>query len=195
MHVGDPMKLLEPRVRPWARQEYYDAAERGWFQGQRVQLIKGEVIQMPPMGHGHVVAVWRTRTALEKLFASEHWVRQESPLSLAGDSEPEPDVAVVRGGPDDYTDHPTTAVLVVEVADTTLRLDRRLAGLCASAGIPEYWIVDLRHQRLEVCREPVADEAEEFGYRYGKRQTLERDEEVSPVARPEARIGVAEMLG
>lgn len=188
------MKLREPQLRPWTRREYHDAAERGWFEGQRVQLIKGEVIQMPPMGHAHAKAVTKTRQALERAFGPSHWVRQDFPLSLPAESEPEPDVAVVAGSMDDYTDHPTTALLVVEVADSTLRHDRRLAGLYASAGITEYWIVNLQDQRLEVYRQPVADEAAEFGHAYAERLVLGPGDHASPIGRPQARIGVSELL-
>lgn len=84
-------------------------------------------------------------------------MRPQLPLSLDPDSEPEPDAAVVRGAPRDYVDtHPTTALLVVEVADTPLDLDRgKKAGLYAKAGIPEYWIVNLVEPVLEVHRDPA----------------------------------------
>ena len=89
----------------------------------------------------------------------------------------------MRGHDEDYADHPTTALLVIEVSDTTLRLDRRKAGLYASAGVPEYWIVNLIDRCLEVYPRALSRSKEqEFGFRYAKESRLQGGDTVqSPV--------------
>jgi Uma2 family endonuclease len=192
-HEVIAMILAEPATRQWTREEYYRLAEEGWFEGQRVQLIDGEIIQMPPQGHIHFLVLDRSGKFLLKAFGNAHWIRAQAPLNI-GDSDPEPDLAVCEHPMEDYTDHPTTALLVVEVSDATLRLDRRKAGLYASAKIPEYWIIDLQHHCVEVHRRPVADLSAEFGWRYVDRVVVEGDDGFSPLARPDVKIKPADLL-
>jgi Uma2 family endonuclease len=165
------------------------------FRGRRVQLVEGEIVAMSPQGHPHAVAISLAEDALRAAFGKGYWVRVQLPLALADDCEPEPDVSVVRGSPRDGTDHPATAILAVEVADSTIAFDRkRKAGLYARSGIRDYWIVNLNDRRLEVFREPVADPRESSGFRYSSILTLKADEFVAPLAAPGSRIRVAELL-
>jgi Uma2 family endonuclease len=115
------------------------------------------------------------------------------PLIIDPDSEPEPDLAVVPGSPTDYIhEHPRTALLVVEVSGTTLPLDRdRKRTIYARAGIPEYWIVNLSEQCLEVYRDPVALPGQAGSYRSS--QTLGPSAHLSPLT-ISASIAVADML-
>ncbi|MBI2370409.1 MAG: Uma2 family endonuclease, partial [Deltaproteobacteria bacterium] len=103
---------------------------------------------------------------------------------------------VVPGSPRDYLDaHPTTALLVVEVADTTLVYDRDLKGsLYARAGIAEYWIVNLTDRALEVYRDPAPSPRARYGSSYQTFQRLSPPDSVSPLAAPWARIAVADLL-
>jgi Uma2 family endonuclease len=188
------MTLAEPQVRRWTRQEYYCLAEQGWFAGQRVQLIDGEIIQMPVRGHAHVKAVSRISKLMESIFGPGHWVRVQAPLNAGQYGDPEPDIAVVAGDMEDYGDHPTTAMLVIEVSDTTLRLDRRKAGLYARAGVADYWIVDLPERRLEVYRDPRPAAAGEFGFNYAPPRVLASADTISPLAKPDAPIRLADLL-
>ena len=110
------------------------------------------------------------------------------PLNLGRDSDPEPDLAVVRGRIEDYSDHPTTALLIVEVSDTTLRLDRRKAGLYAAAGIAEYWIVNLNERQVEVHRSPQADGE------YAERRVISAGESLAPLGRSTLSIKVMDLL-
>lgn len=123
-------------------------------------------------------------------------MRPQGPIALDRRSEPEPDVSVVRGTPRDYRDaHPTSPVLVVEVALASLRLDRtRKCRAFARAGVPEYWIVNLVDRVLEVHREPgrLDDARRRWGYR--SIQTLGPDADLSPLAAPAARVAVADLL-
>jgi len=125
---------------------------QGVFSPQdHVQLIRGEIVEMTPQGAAHAAAVRAVEEVLRRHFGAGYDVRTQLPLALAADSEPEPDVAVVTGSFRDYRDeHPRAALLIVEVADTTIDFDRgdkRL--LYAGAGVPEYWIVVLPERALE----------------------------------------------
>ena len=143
---------------------------------------------MPPQGHPHSMGILRVSKFLHTAFADGYWVRIQMPLNVLEDSEPEPDIAVTPEHAEPLDDHPTTAIIVVEISDSSLRLDRRKAGLYAAAGIPEYWIVNLAARRLEVYRQPIADEKQEFAYRYAEIGALGEDETIAPLARPEAKI-------
>jgi Uma2 family endonuclease len=122
-------------------------------------------------------------------------VRVQLPIALDDESEPEPDLAVVSGGPRDYANHPSRPALVVEIADSTLAFDREHKGsLYARARLPDYWIVNLVDRTLEVYREPAPDAAGQFGWAYRTALTLGPDEHVTLLAAPDARILVADFL-
>lgn len=191
-----PAVPFEPRTRRWSRAEYYEASRKGWFRGQRVLLLDGEVIEMAVQGNWHVVVIELGVRQLRKVFPDDRfWIRTQNPLDLPdGSSDPEPDIAVVSGRPEEFTAHPTTALLVVEVADSSLRLDRKKANAYAAAGVPDYWIVDVGGHQVEVYREPVADPREPFGFRYASAVTLRPGASISPVAAPHATVAVADLL-
>jgi len=110
-------------------------------------------------------------------------------------SDAEPDISVVPGTPRDYTEHPTGALLVVEVSETTLAYDRgRKGSLYAAAGIQDYWIVNLVDRQLEVYRDPVPDPNESSGFRYNTRTVFLSGQSASPLAAPAASIAVADLL-
>ena len=188
------MRLAEPQTRRWTSQEYHRLAEQGWFDGQRVQLIDGEIIQMPAMGYPHAKAVSRIERLLERIFEPTDWVRSQLPLAVSSEHEPEPDISVIKGRPENYPDHPSTALLVVEISDTSLRLDRRMTGVYASAGVLEYWIVNLAKRELEVYRDPQPDSTREFGFRYADARKVAATDTIAPLARPQASIAVADLL-
>jgi Uma2 family endonuclease len=187
--------VLEPRVRKWTREEYYKMGELGLFEGQRVELIDGEIIEMSPMGNPHVIAASLAHDALQKAFGAGYWVRHGAPLNISSVSEPEPDIGVVKGTPREFKDHPSTALLAVEVSETSLRMDRkRKASLYASAGVQDYWIVNLIDRQLEVYREPKPDRAQPFGFGYTNQTILKTGDSVTPLAAPNAKIAVADLL-
>ena len=187
--------LAEPKRRRFTRIEYYKIGELGMFDGQRVELIDGEVIQMAPQMERHVVAIAKVARALARAIGDDYWVRQQAPISVDELSEPEPDIAVVPGAPGDYQEHPQKPLLVVEVSETTYRFDSKVkAGLYASTGIEDYWIVNLNANRLEVYRQPVADDAQPFGHRYADVKLLAASDVVTWLASPEAQIKVADLL-
>lgn len=188
------LQVAEPRTKRWTREEYYRLAQDGWFRGQRVQLIQGEIIQMPPQGHEHAVSIMRITRWLHQVCGNSLLVRCQMPLNALEDSEPEPDLAVIPGPIEAMSDHPRTALLAIEVSDSSRALDRRKASLYAAAGVREYWIVDVQARIVEAYREPRADPSAEFGFNYPPPVTLNEHDSVSPLAIPSATVRVAELL-
>jgi Uma2 family endonuclease len=191
------MEVTEPRPLRWTREDYYRLCEAEWFQGRRVQLIGGEIIEMPAQKNWHAMAITLTEDALRAAFGPGHWVRVQMSLDLSPHSVPDPDLAVVPGTPRSYrtASNPTTALLIVEVSESTLPYDRSAkASLYAAAGLADYWIVNLVQRQLEVHRDPVADGAQPYGFRYASRSILDPADVVTPLAAPQARITVADLL-
>ncbi len=162
----------------------------------RVELLDGLLIAREPQGARHATVVALVRAALERAFGRGYHIREEKPVALDEQSEPEPDIVVVRGGLRDYlTTHPSRPVLIVEVAETSLALDRLRKGrLYARAGIAEYWIVDLVGEALEVYRDPLHAPSGHGGWKYDSVRLLRRNAVVTPLASPRARIRVAALL-
>ena len=185
-----------PCRRKWTRAEYYRLAEQGFFLQQRAELIDGEIINMAAMNGPHRTSIVKADRKLQRLFAEGFFVTVQCPLSIGAASDPEPDVAVIAGEVDDFTNtHPTTAVLIIEVAETSLRFDRNHKGsLYAQAGVPDYWILNLPNRRLEVRRRPVADENALFGFSYAELTVYAPDDTVAPLAKPETQILVSDLL-
>jgi Uma2 family endonuclease len=190
--------MTESAVRPrrWTRAEYTKLIETGLLgPGDKIELLGGQLCVSEPQNSPHARAISLGLETIQRAFAPGWHVRVQLPIALDNESEPEPDLAVVSGGPRDYTDHPSRPALVVEVADSSLALDRQHKGsLYARARLPEYWIVNLVDQVLEVYREPSPDAAAPFGWAYSVSLTLGPDEYVTPLAAPSARILVADFL-
>jgi len=184
-------------ARTWTRLEYERLIECGFFRADEpIELIRGLLIASEPQGSLHAVAVGLASEALRSALGSGWVVREEKPIALDGDSEPEPDLAVVPGTHRDYaTAHPTRPVLVVEVAETSLAWDRGDKGsLYARAGIEDYWILNLLDRVLEVYRNPVPDPSAQHGWRYASIETFAPPATMSPLAVPGASIPVAALL-
>ena len=191
------MARSEARTRRFSRAEYERLIELGVFQpGEPIELIGGELMVAEPPGAAHYTAIMKTARALEAAFGPGWHVRTQGPIGLDDDSEPEPDVAVVPGGPDDYSRaHPSRPALTVEVAESSLGADRQRKGrLHARAGLPDYWVLNLVDRVLEVYREPAPDAAAPFGWRYARREVLDAAARVTPLAAPGSSIPVAQLL-
>lgn len=188
--------LIEPQIHLWTRQEYYKIAGVGLFEGKRVELIEGEVIEMSPMGSLHATCVTLTAKILERIFGPGYFIRQQMPLNAGELSEPEPDVAVIAGEVRDYKrDHPSTAVLVVEVADTSLVYDRTYkTSLYAKVGLAEYWLVNLQDNQLECFRTPITDETQPYGFGYADIAIFKPTDHIQPLGASQAKLTVAELL-
>jgi Uma2 family endonuclease len=183
-------------TRRWRRAEYDRLVELGIFVGERLELLDGLLVVREPQGSSHAAVVMHIGQVLTSAFGAGWHARLQAPLALDEDSEPEPDVAIVRGAPLDYTGaHPSTAALIVEAADSSLRLDRRFkAALYARARLPDYWIVNLVDGVLEVHREPQLLEDAALGARYRAVEILRPPATVTPLAAPAVTIPVADLL-
>ena len=130
------------------------------------------------------------------MFGAGWFLRIQSPLHVDEHNDPLPDLAVVQGGPRDYFDcHPTTAVLVVEVSDTTLRSDlTEKAERYATAGVADYWVLDVENRQLHVFRDPQSLPKGLGATAYRTHLTLAPTDRVSPLAVPTAAVLVGELL-
>ena len=183
----------EPQPRKWTREEYHQLGDAGFFQNRRVQLIEGSIVEMSPQKNAHSVSLLLTCDVMKALFGTMRTVRFQLPLKLSEVSEPEPDVAIVTGKPRDWSDHPATADLVIEISDSSLQFDLTdKAELYAGALLPEYWVVDLVHRRLIVHRQPKRPRS--GAARYDEVTVYDADAVVKPLAKPRASVKVADLL-
>lgn len=186
---------LERRL--WTVAEFEHLINLGVFASdERLELIEGELVKKMTQNSPHATAILLTAQVLQTAFASGHHVRVQMPLVLTRHSRPEPDVCVVPGAIRDYAQsNPTTAVLVVEVSDSTLADDRAgKASLYARAGIAEYWIVNLPDHVLEVYRDPAPMTGQPFDHGYRAFRAYSDTESLSPHAVAETMITVAGLL-
>ena len=178
------------------RARYDQIVDAGIFGPEdHVELLDGLLIAREPQGERHTIVLALVRAAIERAFGRGYWVREEKPVALDDLSAPEPDLVVVRGQPRDYLGrgHPSHPLLTVEVAVTSLALDRvRKGALYARAGIEDYWVVNLKADVLEIYREPVRTPDGEW--KYDSPRLLKRGAVVTPLAAPRARIRVAALL-
>jgi len=186
----------EPLPVRWTKKEYHYLAELGMFEGKRTEFLEGEIIVMPTMNSPHATALEVTYDALRDTFAKGFAVRSQSPIELDENFEVVPDVFIIKGNARDFREaHPKTADLIIEISDTTLSYDRnRKAGLYAKFGIQDYWILNLKNRTLEVYRRPFEDENTVYGFAYEDKLTFDETKEVSPLAMPDAKIKVADIL-
>jgi Uma2 family endonuclease len=191
------MVSYRARTRHWTRGEYDRLVDLGVLrEDDPIELIGGQLIVAEPKGNPHAVAVGLALEALGAAFGRGWVVRVQDPVALDDESEPEPDLVVVRGTHRDYLGgHPHRPALVVEVAESSLAFDRDHKGsLYARAGLADYWLVNLMERVLEVYREPVADVSAAFGWGYAGREVLDSRRSVSPLAAPSSPIAVADLL-
>lgn len=183
-------------ARRWKRIEYDRLVDLGVFEDEPLELIGGQLIVAEPKGAYHSSAVTAVDYALRAALPPGWIVRNQQPVSLDEESEPEPDLVVVPGRPGDYRHaHPVHPALAIEVAHSSLHFDRRDKGsLYARAGIEDYWIVNLVDRVLEIYRDPVSDPSAVYGWRYQSVTTLAPPASAVPLAFASSRIAVADLL-
>ena len=195
MPLMTPVASGPPRPLRWTVDQFHYLGDLGAFEGRRAMLIDGVIVEQGPMNPPHATAGTKTEDLIREAFGKGWHVRVQKPLVLGQDTDPEPDVAVVVGKPADYTSHPTTADLVIEVADTSLRYDTtEKMSLYAASGLADYWVLDLNNRQLLIHRDPRPDPAQPFGFTYATRLTLGPADAAEPLAVPGRRVVVAEML-
>lgn len=146
-----------PNARPrrFRRAEYERLAREGFFENERVELIRGIVVEKSPIGPRHANPLDLLVEKLVPPLVGRARVRVQQPFAATDDSELEPDLAIVPPG--QYADsHPSRAFLVIEIAETSLDYDRETKGpIYAAAGGPEYWVVNVGERCIEVFDHPV----------------------------------------
>ena len=173
-------------------ERYFTLVDEGVLEpDDRVELLAGVVVSMSPRNPPHDTGIGLVAEALAAAVSGRAAIRVQCSVIIGRYSAPEPDIAVVPGTTRDYTTaHPRTALLVVEIADSTLPQDRLTKSrLYAAAGIPEYWIVNLRDDCMEVFRGP--DTATRT---YRERRVVVRGERIDLVALRDAAVAVADLL-
>jgi Uma2 family endonuclease len=189
--------LPQPGPRRFTVDEFHLAGEVGLFKpDERLELIEGEVYgKVSPQGVRDAAAISLASRRLQSLPTRSWSIRPQLPLVLTGTTVLEPDITVVVG---EFTDffarHPERhdVLLVIEVSDSSLTLDRNRKGpLYAASGVQEFWIVNLVDDLVEVYREPyhAAD-----GWRYGRVEILRCQQEVRPLFVPDVPILVSDLL-
>lgn len=150
LHMFDPESLRPERIRPLSRGEYVRMVELGMFQDEKVELLRGVLVTMSPQGTKHFrITGWLGRELVLALGRS--WdVFQHSPYAATEDSAPEPDISVTPCGAA-LADESTAAVLLIEVSDSSIKIDRRIkSAIYAEANVPEYWIVNISDDELSI---------------------------------------------
>ena len=179
--------LVAPKPLRFRWDQYHRMIESGALDGVRAMFIDGELVPMAAMLEPHAAGVSLTQSALQRAFGAGFYVRSQMPLRQ-GDNDPEPDLAVIPGTPRDSKRMPTTALIVVEVADSSFYYDTgRKAEIYAAAGLTDYWVLDVEDRQLVVFREPSPTG-------YLTKQTLAEADSISPLATPSSTIRVADLL-
>lgn len=175
-----------PQPYRWTREQFYEIGDMGLLEGRRAILVEGEILAMPAMGDLHRGVVTLVSDVLREVFGKNFFVSVQSPFDIGRATDPEPDVAVIKGSTRDFFERGLTeAALIVEVSDTTYAYDKReKASLYASAGVQDYWIVRLKTRQVEVYRRPQADPAQPFGFGYSEVTVHNGGAAVQPLAAP-----------
>jgi Uma2 family endonuclease len=168
----------------------------GLFHDVKTMLIDGEILTMTLPKPPHDTALNLVYEFLRTAFAKVYHVRNQQGFDVGTHNDPGPDLAVVTGSIRDYaTSTPTTAVLIVEIADTSLFFDTTTkAELYATAGVPEYWVIDLENRQLVIFHDPVALPTGLGTTAYRVKQSFGPTDTVAPLAAPSSTIRVADLL-
>jgi Uma2 family endonuclease len=174
----------------WTIDEYHRMIAGGILSNRRVELLRGEIIEMSPEGEPHAYCSDEAGEYLAKLLAERAKVRHAKPITLPDDSEPEPDIAVVQRLGREYREHhpyPENIFWLIEYANTSLEKDLEIKSkIYAEVGIPEYWVVNLKKSHLVVFRQPLDGD-------YSTKLTLTTGI-IQPLAFPDIFISVEQVI-
>ena len=185
-----------PRARRWTRVEYERLVALGVFEGERLELLDGLLAIRERQSSRHNAGIRRVMAALRRALGEAWEIDSQLPIALDDDSEPEPDVAVVPRDARAYRDaHPSRPVLLVEVAEISYRIDHAYkASLYARARVPEYWIVDVARETVEIHRDPQESPTAVHGWTYARVELLRPPATVTALIAPDTPIPVADLL-
>jgi Uma2 family endonuclease len=185
MQAIDVLSHARPRL--LSRAEYDRLVEAEFYRDERVELIRGLVVEMSPIGVPHCDPIdFLTRHFILSL-RDRATVRVQLPFAASNDSQPQPDLALVP--PRRYNDqHPSRAFLLVEVAESSLAYDRETKPpLYAEYDVDEYWIVNTNARRIEVYDQPQDGRFQRVRY-------FEREQELAPAVFPDIIVCVADVF-
>ena len=179
--------------RKFTVEQFHKMAESGILnEDDRVELIRGEIIEMAAIGTKHAYCVRRLDKVLQRKLGDKVIISVQNPIGLDDSSEPQPDVAILKTREDDYLSahpQPKDVFLIIEVADSTIKYDREVKiPLYAEEGVVEVWLVDINDECVEVYQEPVNG-------KYQKVQTFSRGDNLVMQAFSAVNISVNEILG
>ena len=177
-------------IAKWTIEQYHQLVNTGILDDRRVELLDGDIAEMAPKGMPHAVYCGRTVKYLRNLLGDRAEIREAHPITLPNNSEPEPDVAIVRSPDTQYLDHhpyPEDIFWLIEYADSTLATDLNIKQrIYAQAGILEYWVVNLQASELVVFR-GVGDD----GYQTENKLT---SGSISPLSFPDLAVDVRRLF-
>ncbi len=180
--------MATERLRPLRRVEYDRLVEEGYFdEDDKIELLDGVIVEMTRQGARHAATIQRLTHLLVFAVGDRAAVRIQIPFAASDISEPDPDVAVVPRGDDDRA-HPPQALLLIEVAETSLAKDRRVkTRIYATNGAPEYWLIDVAAGAIEVRTRPVREG-------YGEVRIARPGETIRLQAFPDVEIAVSDVV-
>jgi Uma2 family endonuclease len=177
-------------IAKWTIEQYHELVATGILDDRRVELLEGDIVEMAPEGMPHAVYCGRTVEYLRELLSGRAKVRETHPITLPNNSEPEPDVAIVRSPDTQYLAHhpyPEDIYWLIEYSDTTLAKDiNAKQRIYAQAGILEYWVVNLQASELIVFRDEGND-----GY---QTETKLTSGSISPLSFPDIEVEVKRLF-
>ena len=142
----------------WTIEEYHRMIMMGIVDDRRVELLKGEIVEMSPEGESHAYFSSEAGEYLSRLLGDHAMIRQSKPITLPNNSEPEPDIAIVQRLGREYLEHhpnPENVFWLIEYSDSSLNKDFEIKSkVYAEVKIPEYWVVNLKKRQLVVFRDP-----------------------------------------
>ncbi len=191
-----PRANAGPQPYRWTCDEYRTLRGAGRFNDRRVMLIDGVILIMPLPDPPHNLSVGLIDDWLRIVFTAGYHVRNQMAFDVGTRNDPGPDLAVVAGSRRDLASRQaTSAVLVVEVADSSLDLDTTTkAELYATAGVPDYWVIDLENRQLLIFRDPEPLPSGLGATAYRTRMSFQPAATVTPLANPAATVRVADLL-
>jgi Uma2 family endonuclease len=180
----------------WTLKEYRELDKIGFFHDRRTMLLDGEIILMANPSDAHDMALGKLDDWVRTVFAVGFHVRNQMGFDVGEDTDPSPDLVIAVGTrAEQPPGKPRTAALLVEVADSSLFIDTTTkAEKYATAGVKDYWVIDLEHRLLLVCRDPVELPAGLGATAYRTHLRLTDADSVSPLAAPGATVRVADLL-
>lgn len=188
--------LAPPKKIRFTVDEYFKMSAAGVFDGKRVELIEGRIVPMHAQAHPHRWALSKTAWAFRRRFdADKFWVVIQGTLPLGLYGAPDPDIHVFDVPEGTAEEQLPKPFIVVEISDTTYRKDSgSKLRQYASAGIHDYWIVNLNERRIEVYRKPENPTGKRRGWRYAEAEFFKPGQKIRLLEYPKIAIAVSEII-